>query len=97
MTLPPHVGSVTFCATDAVTGTEIVLVDASQIATGAEMIELDSSSEASVQMADAASTDSPPTTSTVFQSLWATGCVGLRAQRLFGVTRLRSAAVAVIA
>ena len=67
---------------------------AAQIAAGSLGIELDTTSEASVEMNDAPT--SPPTAATVLRQLWAQNELGLKASRYFTVERLHSSAVAVI-
>lgn len=58
-------------------------------------VTVDVSTEASLQM-DGAPTD-PPTSSTVFRSLWQTNEVGIRAERFINWAKRRSTAVAYIA
>jgi HK97 family phage major capsid protein len=63
---------------------EILLADDGQVT-------VDASREASLQMETAP--DSPPTGSTLFQSLWQTNSVGIRAERFVNWTKRRSTAV----
>ena len=90
----PQVGTVRFVPTDSVTGAEIVLVDADQIAAGTGPITLGAARHATVQLDDAP--DSPPAAAAPMVSLWQQGLAGLRAERWFGISRMRSTAVAVI-
>ena len=79
--------------TDALSG-QIVAFDAAQIAANSSGIELDSSTQAAIQLNDAP--DSPPTASTNISGLWQMNLTGLRATRYFGCERLRTNAVSVI-
>jgi hypothetical protein len=67
------------------------LVDASQVATENDLIELRSAEHAALQL-----DDNPTSGSTNLVSLWQNGAVGMRAERQFGVELLRSDAVALI-
>jgi HK97 family phage major capsid protein len=69
------------------------VIDASQIAADSDVIMLDRSSEASIQMDSAPST--PPSGANVV-SLWQQNLVALRAERYFGVQLLRSTGAACI-
>jgi HK97 family phage major capsid protein len=73
--------------TDAVAGGSIVAADASGIAAASDTVTLDSSQHANLDMAGGSS----PTF-----SLWQKNCTSLRAERFFGVKRLRDTAVAVV-
>lgn len=73
---------------------EIIVVDAHQIAAGAGSIELDTTTEASIEFQSAPT--SPPTAATVMHSLWQHGEVALRALRYFTAERLSTSSVAVI-
>ena len=73
---------------------QIIAVDASQIAAAGGTIELDGSGSASVQMDSAP--DSPPTAATNLLSFWQMNLAGLRATRYWGAERLRTGAVSVI-
>jgi hypothetical protein len=72
-------------------GSEIVVMDATGIAIGKDVITLDQSEEASVQMNS--TPDNPVTANTVAVSLWQRNLVGLKAERYAGWQALRSTAV----
>jgi hypothetical protein len=74
--------------------TSATAFDASQIAANGGTIELDASSEATVQLSD--TPDSPPTASTNVQSFFQLNLTGLRATRYWGAERLNTRAVAVL-
>jgi HK97 family phage major capsid protein len=78
---------------EATTG-EIILVDASQVAAGSEGLAFDTSTQANIQLADPA--DSPPTASTLVQSLWDMNLVAIKVERYIGAKVLRSDCVAKI-
>jgi hypothetical protein len=77
----------------APTGT-LTLADMSQVAVAAGLIELDRSDVAALQLDTVG--DSPPATTTVYQSLWPQNLSALRAERFLSVQRMRSTAVAQI-
>lgn len=79
--------------TDSISG-KIVAVDAAQIVANQGTVETRSAQHASLQFDNAP--DSPPTASTVGQSLWQEGKMALMAERYFCAARIRSTAVAVI-
>lgn len=81
-----------FVISDAVSSGQVVLFDASQIATGTGLIELDQSGVASLQLDT--TPDSPPLISSAYTNLWQSNARALRAERFLSVTRLRSTAVA---
>jgi len=84
----------TIITSDAVSG-QMIAFDATQIAaSGGTRIELDSTSQATIAMADAP--DSPPSSSTVMTSLWQANLVGLQIVRYFGCERLRTGAVSIV-
>jgi HK97 family phage major capsid protein len=80
---------------DGVDDGTIVVADAAQIAAASEMVTLDVSRQASLQM-NSAPLDSPPTSQTILHSLFQTNTVALRAERFFGAEPLGSHAVALI-
>ena len=95
----PETSSGKFCGTtlvpcSGVSATEIVLVDASQIAAASGELMLDASRQATVEMST--TPDSPESATTSPTSFWQMGLVGLKAERYFSATRARSTAVAQI-
>lgn len=73
-------------------GWPIILLSAREILLADDgQVTVDASREASLQMET--SPDSPPTASTLFQSLWQTNSVGIRAERFINWTKRRSTAV----
>ena len=78
---------------EGITG-QIVAVDATQILGSAGAVELDSSREASLQMA--APADSPPTASTPYVSAWQMNYQLLKAVRVWGAAPVRSGAVSLV-
>jgi hypothetical protein len=82
---------VTAIASYQVPANTALLFDASGIAGGADVITLDASRQAIVQMETAP--DSPPVAATAMLSLWQTNHYALRSERFFGFTALRSNAV----
>lgn len=80
--------------TDGVADGDMVVVDAYQIAAAAGTLEIDTSSQASLQFDTAP--DSPAAAATVFQSLFQIGATALKAVRWFGAERLGDNAVAVV-
>jgi hypothetical protein len=88
------IAGMTVVVTDAVAHQTIVVADANAIAAGSEIVTLDVARATTLQMDDAP--DSPPTASTVLHSLFQHGKTALRAERSFGVERLRTNAVALI-
>lgn len=73
-------------------GWPIILVSAREILLADDgQVTVDASREASLQMET--SPDSPPTASTLFQSLWQTNSVGIRAERFINWVKRRSTAV----
>jgi HK97 family phage major capsid protein/HK97 family phage prohead protease len=75
-----------------VEGWPIILLSAREILLADDgQVTVDASREASLQMETAP--DSPPTGSTLFQSLWQTNSVGIRAERFINWVKRRSTAV----
>lgn len=73
-------------------GWPIILLSAREILLADDgQVTVDASREASLQMETAP--DSPPTASTLFQSLWQTNSVGIRAERFINWVKRRSTAV----
>jgi HK97 family phage major capsid protein len=73
-------------------GWPIILLSAREILLADDgQVTVDASREASLQMESAP--DSPPTASTLYQSLWQTNSVGIRAERFINWTKRRSTAV----
>jgi hypothetical protein len=79
---------------DAAAAGVLLLFDASQVAVSSGTIELDRSNAATLQLDTAP--DSPPLTSSPYVSLWQQNMSALRAERFFGVSRLRTTAAASI-
>lgn len=76
-------------------GWPIILVSAREILLADDgQVTVDASREASLQMETAP--DSPPTASTLYQSLWQTNSIGIRAERFINWTKRRSTAVSYI-
>ena len=97
------IGGITVLVSDGVPTATAVLIDASGIGAGSGRVELDTTRNAALEMADfgltsASMTGSPPTSSTgtTLVSLFQTNSVGLRVERFFGAARLRTDAVAVM-
>jgi HK97 family phage major capsid protein/HK97 family phage prohead protease len=83
--IPPTTGS-------PAEGWPIILLSAREILLADDgQVTVDASREASLQMETAP--DSPPTGSTLFQSLWQTNSVGIRAERFINWVKRRSTAV----
>lgn len=74
--------------------TKAVAVDARSLLTGDDLVTLDASENATLQMDSAP--DNPATAATVMTSLWQMNLMGLMASRLIGFEVIRSAGVAVI-
>jgi HK97 family phage major capsid protein len=72
----------------------LVLFDAAQVAVSAGAIEVDRSDQTSIQMDT--SPDSPPTASSLIQSLWQQNLSALRCERFLAVERMRTTAAASI-
>lgn len=90
-------GGVTFLPIETAldsSGSEIVLVDAAQVAISRGPITLDAARHASVQMDTAP--DDPVAAGTILQSLWQRNLVALRCERYMIWQKLRTTAVAVI-
>ena len=87
------IAGVTVVPTDALSNL-MVAFDATQLAANSGTIELDISNQAAIQMD--ATPDSPPSASTVATSFWQNNLTGLRAERYFGVERLRAGAVSMV-
>lgn len=83
----------TIIPTDALSST-IVAFDATQVAADTDGIQVESSSDASVQLDNAP--DSPPTAATPYVSLWQNNLAGIKSVRVWAAERLRTSAVAVI-
>lgn len=81
-------------ASDAVTASQIVCVDAFKVAANLGGIAIDASNEADAQFVD--NPGSPSTASTVMRSLWQSNLVALRALRWFGAQKLSSDACRII-
>ncbi|MGA7103782.1 MAG: hypothetical protein WBX49_00400 [Candidatus Deferrimicrobiaceae bacterium] len=79
---------------DGVPAGTFVLVDANQLAAASTTIELDASTQSSLQFST--TPDSPIDATSVMQSLWQENKIALRALRFFGAKRLRDTAVAVV-
>jgi HK97 family phage major capsid protein/HK97 family phage prohead protease len=76
-------------------GWPIILLSAREILLADDgQVTIDASREASLQLETAP--DSPPTGSTLYQSLWQTNSVGLRAERFINWVKRRSTAVSYI-
>jgi hypothetical protein len=75
-------------------GAQLVLLDASQIAAATAVIAIDASEQATLQMET--TPDNPPTSTTVYQSLWQRNLYGLKAERWFAFKRLRDNAAVTI-
>jgi len=79
---------------DAVSAGNLILFDAAQLLGSGGTVELDRSEEALLQLDTAP--DSPAVAATPTLSLWQNDLVALRAERIFGITRPRTASVAVL-
>jgi HK97 family phage major capsid protein len=88
------IGGIQIIPCAEVTAGEIILVDASQVAAATEGFVLDTSNQATLEMATPG--DSPPSASTFQQSLWQLNLSAVRAERYIGAKVLRSDAVAKI-
>jgi hypothetical protein len=88
------IGGIPIIPCAEVTAGEIILVDASQVAAATEGLTLDSSSEASIELATPG--DSPPTASTSMVSLFQLNLSAIKCERYIGAKVLRSDAVAKI-
>jgi Phage capsid family len=75
-------------------GSDVVVIDAAQIAIARGPVVLDLAEEANVQLSD--TPDDPATASTVPVSLWEQNLIAIRAQRFAGWQRLRTSAIALI-
>jgi hypothetical protein len=73
---------------------QAILIDANGIAAGDDGIEIDTATQATVQMES--TPDDPVAASTTMRSLWQHGSVGVRAVRFFGAQRLRNNSVCII-
>jgi HK97 family phage major capsid protein len=88
------IGGVQIIPCAEVTAGEIILVDASQVAAATEGFTLDSSNEATIELATPG--DSPPSASTSQTSLFQMNLSAIKAERYIGAKVLRSDAVAKI-
>jgi hypothetical protein len=79
---------------DAVAAGQVLLVDASGIAGDSDVITLDASGQAMIQLDD--TPDDPVTASTAMTSLWQHNMRAIRASRYFAAERFRTGAVAAI-
>lgn len=93
-----EIGGVLFVPTAAIqadsSGSQIVLIDAAQIAVGDGPIDVRTATSALLQFDDAP--DSPPSASTMLRSLFQEGKVAVMAERYFGLRKLRDNSVAVL-
>jgi HK97 family phage major capsid protein len=88
-----NIGGIPIVISDGVPSANLVLVDAAQIAAASNVIELDKSDTATLNLDNL---PSPPTASTPYISLFSQNMTALRATRYFAVKRLRDTAVAVV-
>jgi len=88
------IAGVPVVVSDGVVSGTVVVLDATGIAAGAGTVLLDASEHGALQMDSAP--ESPPTASAEMLSLWQHDLTALKAERDFGVERLRDSAVAVI-
>jgi hypothetical protein len=79
---------------DGVPSGQMIVCDVSQFAGSGGVVIFDSSNQASLQMESAP--DSPPLSTSVATSLWQSGLAALKAERIFGVERMRAASVAIV-
>jgi hypothetical protein len=86
------IAGVPVLVSDAVASGVVLLVDASGFAASSEVVVLDASRSATLQMESAP--DSPPVAGTVTTSLWQRNLRALRAERWWACQRLRDSAVA---
>jgi hypothetical protein len=86
------IANVPVIVSDAISSGDVLLFDATGFAGAADVIALDVSRTADIQLST--TPDSPPTASTVLQSLWQSNLRGLRAERYWSAVRLRSNSVA---
>jgi hypothetical protein len=96
-TMSPTGGSIAnipVIVSDGVTAGQFILVDANGIAAASGGIEIDSTTQTSLQFESAP--DDPIDENSVMENLWQSNKVALRALRFFGAKRLRDSAVAVI-
>jgi HK97 family phage major capsid protein len=85
-------GGLTVLASDQLSATQALLIDATGLVGGTEVVTLDASKYASLQMETSPS--SPPVAATVLLSLWQENKTALRAERFFAYELLRTNAVA---
>lgn len=79
---------------DAVAAGDIVIIDASAIATNGGTLELNSTNQAMIQLSS--TPDSPPTAATIWHNMFTEGRVALKCVRWFGCLLLRSDGCALI-
>lgn len=89
-----EISGIPILVSDGVTAGQLILVDASGIAGDAGGMVLDDARHVTLDLNDAP--DSPPVASTSLTNLWQHDLVAIRAERWFGVERLRTSAVAII-
>jgi hypothetical protein len=87
-----EVGGITVLASDQLTATQALMVDARAIAGNTEIVTLSVSRESTLQLDT--SPDSPPTAATIPLSLWQADCAAIKAERFFAFELLRTNAVA---
>jgi len=85
-------GGMTMVVSDAAAAGQVVVADASQIAAASDIISLDASTQATVQLNTAPVGDA----TAVATSLWQHNMTALRAERWFGAEKLRTTAVSAI-
>jgi hypothetical protein len=83
-----RVANVDVLVSDGLPAGTILLADAFQFGAASSRIELDTSSEATIQLDTAP--DSPPTGTTTLTSLWQSNSVEIRATRYWAAERLRN-------
>jgi hypothetical protein len=81
-------------ASDAVTAGQVILVDATGIASGSDAVVLSTMAEATI-MPDTAP-DSPQVAETNVVSLWQSDLSAILVERWWGAERLRTSAVAAV-
>jgi HK97 family phage major capsid protein len=89
-----QIGGIPIVICDEATAGEMILLDASQVAAGQDGLRLDSTTQATLELASPG--DSPITASTLQTSLWQANLAAVRAERYIGAKLLRSDAVAKI-
>jgi hypothetical protein len=88
------VGPFTLVISDGVPAAQMVFADVAQFAASGGVVVLDVTQQATIQMDSAP--DSPPTAATNQVGLWQNDLSAFRAERIFGIERLRTASVAII-